>query len=714
MVKYHYYCRGGGVLDKTVFKKYSIYLAPLYFVISMIVGFSMVTPMGKVSKIDSFASKPVKTVTTQNPQILNDCKFENGVFVAKGNDPYIVYDCSDYSIEAISANFVVDSTDDVVVLYFDIGTGFNEDNKVPFKPEEDTGLDFAYENKTLKQVRFDFQGKLKPKEIDFYDDCIILHESVPINALYPPIIVVISLIISAVLTIIEAKTKAVLKIVSAIKKNAKRILVFIVGILSSAIIGVVLTYVTFGTKSQNSLYAFFFLFSAVAVVFEIIFFRKTAGKKTENVFLAICLTIGMMMIIITPIGHVSWDTGTHYRYALSTTAPNTQYSVSDSLIITNAPMTLPSARPEDNIALNITLNIKDNQIGGATAFEPNIAHFGAGVAVKLARFLGFSFVLAYMAGKIPILLTYAFVCYFAIKKLNSGKMLLSVIALFPTSLLLATNYSYDYWVIAFSFLGLAFYYSEIQQPLKPISDKDTFIMFGSLFLASLPKAIYLTLLLIPLFMPPKKIIKKRRYYSAFLVSIVLLLLLFVVKAKLSVSGGGDMRGGDEINSSAQLSGIIANPLGYSKVLFNFLKGYLSVKTMPHYISNLAYLGLGTHANIFIWSIIILGIIDKNKYDAETAKLYQKIIAVLLFIGTAAMIATALYVDFTPVGSSSVGGCQPRYLIPIIFPVCYTLGSFKKHITFFEKHRAVVNTVVFAACSYSIYIDVFELVLKKMV
>ncbi len=61
-----------------------------------------------------------------------------------------------------------------------------------------------------------------------------------------------------------------------------------------------------------------------------------------------------------------------------------------------------------------------------------------------------------------MLLTYALTVYFAIRKLKSGKMIMSVIALFPTNIVLASNYSYDPWVTGFSLLGTAYFVSEMQ------------------------------------------------------------------------------------------------------------------------------------------------------------------------------------------------------------------------------------------------------------
>lgn len=706
--------RARDVLESKSIKKYSYFLFPIYVFILLIIGFSLVTPMGETMKIDFEGETPVLSSLPENTISTNDCKLENGVFVSTGLDPFIVFNTSGKTVKALSAKFNTKNTDEKVVLYYNIGGGFNEGNSISFNPSENEDFTFVQQTGKLVQVRFDFQKKLELEKVDYYKKANVSYESVDVDSIYPPIIIAVSVILGILLVIIEGKTRAVEKFFAAIGKNAKSILIFIIGICSSAIVGVILTYLAYLLKHKFSIYVFFFMFGAVAVIFEILFFSKTAGKKTENLFLAVCLTMGMTMILITPVGHVSWDTGSHYRYALMTSSPRTEYDMGDLRIMSNSPGSFASDNLDGNIARYTALNNESKQAGGILPFSPNIAHFASGVAVKTAKFFGASFIEAYMLGKVPMLLIYAFACYFAIKKLKSGKMLLSVIALFPTSLFLATNYSYDYWVICFSFLGIAYFYSNVQEPQKPISDKDIYIMYGALLLACIPKAIYLTLLIIPLFMPWKKIPNKWKYYLTCVASFLLLFGIFFIKAKASVSGGGDSRGGGDIDSAAQLAGIIGDPFGYAKVLFNFLKNFLSIREMHGYISSFAYLTGGKCANVFIALIMILVIIDKNKYDAETSKWYYKAVAAAVYIGTAAMIATALYIDFTPVGYNTVNGCQHRYITPLLLPICYTIGSFKKHIAFFEKYRAVINTIAFSACSCAVLYDVCRVILVRMV
>lgn len=174
--------------------------------------------------------------------------------------------------------------------------------------------------------------------------------------------------------------------------------------------------------------------------------------------------------------------------------------------------------------------------------------------------------------------------------------------------------------------------------------------------------------------------------------------------------------GAEVNSALQMAGILHNPIGYAKILFRFLLRYLSVRQMNNYIDAFAYLGYGNGFAIFLILIVILGLIDKKECDREISNWYYKTSAVVIFVVTVVMIATALYIDFTPVGANSISGCQHRYITPLLFPVCYTMGSFKKNLTvsLTEKGYAVTNALVFAACSYAIFGDTYLTTLSKMI
>ena len=69
---------------------------------------------------------------------------------------------------------------------------------------------------------------------------------------------------------------------------------------------------------------------------------------------------------------------------------------------------------------------------------------------------------------------------------------------------------------------------------------------------------------------------------------------------------------------------------------------------------------------------------------------------MILFGTVAFVATSMYVSYTGVGSSDISGCQPRYLIPVLFPAIMLLGSGKIRN---EMNQALYNGIVFAGVGY---------------
>jgi len=279
---------------------------------------------------------------------------------------------------------------------------------------------------------------------------------------------------------------------------------------------------------------------------------------------------------------------------------------------------------------------------------------------------------------------------------------------------LITNYSYDAWVTVFIFLGVAYFVSEIQQPDKSISAMDTFIMCLSLILACLPKQIYMPIMIIPFFMYKrwKNKSERNKYYIICFLMTALMFALLIIRAFSSVTSGGDTRGGSGVNSMEQLKFILGEPFNYAKILLKFLGEYLSINSMKAYTNFYAYMGFGTQTVtwIFIISIMFTTLTDKNEFDKFKGKQLLRIINILIFIGLAALVATSLYISFTPVRSETIAGCQPRYIIPLLFPLLTVLTN--PGIVLKIK-RQIYDISILSALSVAAFWDIGYVLLSKL-
>ena len=232
-------------------------------------------------------------------------------------------------------------------------------------------------------------------------------------------------------------------------------------------------------------------------------------------------------------------------------------------------------------------------------------------------------------------------------------MILATIALFPTGVFLASNYSCDSWITAWIMLGMSYFFAELQEPDQPLTVKNAAIIIGSLVLGFGPKGgVYIPILAILLFLPKTKFSSSKKYrkYLAFIcVAAVLVLMSFIIPALLSGSVPSDTRGGSTVSSENQIFYILSHPLTYAKILLGFLWKYVSSLTC---ITDLAY--LGTVSGSFY--LILLGAViftDKSALDCYTSTGKVRLITAGSVFITLCFVATSLYITFTPVGYSTI-------------------------------------------------------------
>ena len=149
--------------------------------------------------------------------------------------------------------------------------------------------------------------------------------------------------------------------------------------------------------------------------------------------------------------------------------------------------------------------------------------------------------------------------------------------------------------------------------------------------------------------------------------------MLAAKFLSQMSGGGDIRGGTDVSTIGQLHFFIEEPLHFTRIIIKFLIDYLSIPKMVGYIANFAYLGIGAGTTVWIILMFLTALTDKNDTDVKAYNWLSKCMVVILFFGLAAAIALALYLEFTPVRTETVNGCQPRYIIPLLYPVLSIIG-----------------------------------------
>jgi len=476
-----------------------------------------------------------------------------------------------------------------------------------------------------------------------------------------------------------------------IVSNKTRILKITVTIALLVLASYLIEYFGFGRHVNQ--YRFMLILSIGALILVFYALRKKIGEHPEFGFLAVALICGSLLAISEPKYFVSWDEQIHYKHAeklASSVAPG-MYS---------RPNTTPSSysiqeQKQNDVYVDSKYKKPLTKSGNGKPIYSQVGYLPSIIALLISYVVHLPYHITFIFGRWMNLFFYALIVFFAIRKLKSGKMILAVIALFPTAIFLASNYNYDSWVTAFTMLGLAYLFSELQQPDKKTTVPEMAVMVGSFVIGLGPKAIYFPLMfLLFLLKEPKFVSQKqyRIYLTATILAILFVASTFWLPFLIKGPGHGDThRGGSAINATEQVRFILSEPVAYTKILFNFMKNYINPLNASGLMTFFAYLGMMKGFFVVLGTLIITVFTDKNQYDKHTATWKIRLWVIGIFLLIVSLICTGLYVVFTPVRSLNFAGVQPRYLIPLIFPLLFILGSsrFKNKL-----NRNIYNTVIF--------------------
>ncbi|MCR4564211.1 MAG: DUF2142 domain-containing protein [Clostridiales bacterium] len=628
---------------------------------------------------------------------------DNGVIVKDGRDPYILFDGINKYVGSLVLKVAENKNGYGVHVFYDSGSDYSEKYaKRVYMDAGDTDCIIPIGSE-IKGVGIEIKDKYKL-------DSLELHSATPgtvdnersISTQQYIFAFASSLVIAVVFFVLELRFKFLSKFDKTIRKNRKRIITVVLCFFGCALVvaiaELILSHTVFADSGRVfDIYRFFLNFGSLFVIISIFFlFSSDLSDKPENAFLAVTLTLCMMMMALCPFGHPVWDTEWHYKKTLQASyiGDNAFLTEAEDEIMKPIAETFPRHTAYSNMDRIAKFNEDYKTPYGIVTGRSTIAHLLSGLFLAIGRLAGLPFYVVTLFGRSANALLYCFLCYFALKKLKSGKMIAAVIALIPTAMMLATNFSYDFWTNGLVLLGMAYFVGTQQEPDKPISVGETLVMCVSFMLACLPKEIYVVLCFIPFLMRRKKIKKPILYYAICTLTTSVVMVLVILRIKEALKYGGDTRGGSGVSAAGQISYIFGDTSAFAKLLTSFLSEYLSIGGMKNFIVNMGNVGKGKCAPVYVALMLITTFTDKDSCDIRAYTKFSKVAVVGLFFGMAAAIASALYIVFNPVGSDTLNGVQSRYIIPLLYPMLSIVGFGFKN----KMNKAVYNAVILLACS----------------
>lgn len=704
-------------------KKRNIVLCIVSFLLAFTTAMALLWTPQVEREIYPEESTLLDTLDKDDIELLNSCTIDDdGNVEITGPDAFMIFSGISESGQKIVINFGQALEEDALVeLYYNERWGFNEGHRVAKQCEKgDTSVEFLVKTESYVQFRIDIDIPYQLESVEI-SSVKIVDTSVQTNNLWWIWALIVAVVATAVMYFVDqryALSDYLLDKLCLLWKSFKANIFYLMGI---GVLSIVSSIILTGMPRIDlyELYEFAwaacFSFSLLCAIFCLWKYRKNLVENFDKVFVILLLCVGVMLVIVAPMAHSTWDTDVHYRLALeSSYLGDAKLTVSEVMIRTAKDDAWLKRFPLGDFfnMLNLTSNYQDV----VESYEAGIslAHLPAGIFIALGRLFGFPFALIFMMGRLANLLVYTVVCYFGLRKLKSGKLLYSVIALFPTNVLLACSYSYDYWVTAFSLLGMAYYISVFQQKDKYISTKDAIVMCAALGLACIPKEIYVPLLIIPFILPKNRMKNPKKYYKICMIALLATAALFLVATLGETTGEGDSRGGAGISPMGQIAFIFGNIFKYAAILLKFLfVDYLNILHVDQYISNFSYIGFAGGTFIVVILLVLTFLFDKDDpYEKESRTGWRnRTYVLLMYFGGSALIATALYLVFNPVGSETIVGVQHRYIIPWLYPMLsiWSLNGIRPMIP-----KKILYWLVTIGCFGLLYYDIFTVVLPTVI
>lgn len=616
-------------------------------------------------------------------------------FTPNAGDPHMFLDLGDgmrINRVIIHMHKVAEKNAAVQLMYEEDHLGWAE--RTPYQATLEEGRDtvvLELPTRNYTKLRLDIDGSFSPSSVQF--DLIARQRYLTVNW-FTLILLVLAV---AVLVVLNKKIGYASAIVEALKntfrklKNEKqehgtvRALLYGAMLLTTAAYAVTMAVLLLLSHLSLMAICVVFVLTILALLFQLLWRGVSKeGLQPAKLFLTVALLVGLMFAYCLPITPgIAWDDQTHYHRAenMSGLLFGHDGSLGDRdqyrLFYTY------HSNIEDFDGVNLKL-LNDSQIPVEESpwlvnFYSYIAYFHMALVIALRDWFGIDFILQMILLKMSNLLLYTTVLYCGIKKLKSGAYLLSTICLMPTAVFMASTVTYDWWVTAFLGYAAALYISELQAPERHITAGTIAKLLAAIAIGCAPKAVYFVLFLPILFLGKHKFAKpahRRKYLLACSLILLAVFLSFVLPFLVDTGTQTDSRGGADVNAGEQLAYIFSNPFAYAHTLLRFLADYTSFSMAALYSCSFAYLQMPSPVCItaLLFVLIFCVFADKKECDVFHGVWKHRSLTYISAFGTLCVVATALYIAFTPVGHNWINGCQWRYIIPVLFPLFYCVGS----------------------------------------
>lgn len=475
------------------------------------------------------------------------------------------------------------------------------------------------------------------------------------------------------------------KFIKFFQQNRKMILLFVVCVTVNY-----LSLLQLASERSDLSGSFFFIlialieFAVETALFIVI--QRTQKKEIalEKLFLRIMIPMGLIFMLVLPIGRVPDEDKHFYRaYEISEghlLSDKNENGVGGGFLPEDVTMIFNAGNCHitynQEIAL-LQIETSDTKVFvqyPTSALYCFVAYIPQAIGIALGRLLNLPTLLIAYFGRLFNFAFFVAGIYYAIKLIPYKKASLIMICLFPMMMQEAVSLSADV-MTSLSAIYMVAYVLRIKYASKEPMHMRNYIAMGLICMAlALCKIVYLPLCFLLLLIPKERFdgIKKKML-------VLTILFVFAIGFSLTwifVSSGYLIEFQQGVMPFAQLSLILSEPLQYIQVFFHSI-----YQNCLFYFSGIVGQSLcWFDVNLSYWIVLLLplltGIVAASE-PKEFVRTCDRVWVILSVGATVILIFTALYLQWTAYGSDVISGVQGRYFLPLLLPTLCLVGFQKK-------------------------------------
>ena len=447
--------------------------------------------------------------------------------------------------------------------------------------------------------------------------------------------------------------------------------------------------------------------------YGIYYLRDTVKEHIENLYVLIVTVAGITMLFIIPPFNVP-DEMAHFIKSFELTYIS---NIDNGYI--NLPLSIEELRDKyesDSYIGSTKYNGKNYfsdmlRKGEYNVLSDNVSSYNntknasaipyipSAITIFLARIFGLSPLMLLLFGRFTNLLITVICCYLAIKHIPCFKKVLFIVVLFPIYLHQAAALNMDWLTNVITVLIICFVFK--YKKSKEIITKRQEILLASLgILLAFCKFGYFPILMSILLIPNCKFKNKK-------MGIIFKTLFIIVPSFISYlqNTGLGMPKGE--NPFYTISYTFEHPIDAIKVYFR-----TAFARLPLDIFRGLFDGFGVstkwHSSLVLYILIIIyTLLILSSCNDEETELTKKDRSILIIIAVMiiGIIYTAMYLNWTKIGSLQIDGLQPRYFIPPALLLYISISN--NRIYMFVKNK----NLIYSIGVYIVYILSFTTIVR---